>query len=103
MEHRQILASIYSSRKQRTVRIPTIPWLSQGLFFQHPIYPGERTHSFHVKRKAKEDDGLSSSHHLILSEEIPMKKNPVMITHFLKKVHCDSNWKRNQDAVYWVK
>ena len=32
-----------------------------------------------------------------------MKKNPVMIAQFLKKVHYHSHWKHNQDAVYWVK
>ena len=32
-----------------------------------------------------------------------MKKNTMMITQFLKKVHNHSHWKRNQDATYWVK
>ena len=32
-----------------------------------------------------------------------MKKNPMMITRFLKKVHFHSHWKRNQDAVHWIK
>ena len=38
-----------------------------------------------MERKTKEDDRLSSSHHSILSGEIPMKKNSVMITQLLKK------------------
>ena len=44
-----------------------------------------RTDSFQVERKAREDDRLSSSHHSILSEKIPMKKNPVKITQLTKK------------------
>ena len=47
--------------------------------------PSRRTVSFQVERKAREDDRPSSSHHLILLVEVPMKKNTVMITQFLKK------------------
>ena len=41
--------------------------------------------NFPVERKATKDGRLSSSHHLALLVEIPMKKNALMNTQFLKK------------------
>ena len=54
--------------------------------------------------KAIKDGRMSSSHHLTPLVGIQKKKNLIMITQLLKKkVHYHSHWKRNQDAVYWVK
>ena len=44
-----------------------------------------KTDWFWVERKATKDDRLSSTHHLALVVETAMKKNPMMITQFLKK------------------
>ena len=71
---------------------------SQGLFFQHPIYPGENE----VERKTKEDDRRPSSHHTP-SVKIPMKKNPVMITQFLKKCTITATGNVIRMPFYWVK
>ena len=59
--------------------------LSQRLFFQPSIYPGEWIDSGWTWGRQRTTDWLSSSHHLTLLGEIPMKKNLVMITPFLKK------------------
>ena len=44
-----------------------------------------RLDCFWVDRKAREDDRQSHSHHFTFLVEIPMKKNFVMIAHFLKQ------------------
>ena len=66
-----------------------IPYNWKEYFFTGVVLPASnlslRTDSFQVDRKAREDDRRSSSHLWILSGEIPMKKNPVMIAQFLKK------------------
>ena len=72
-------------------------YFSQELFFQHPIYPGERTHSG-WKGKQGRDDRLSSSHHSILSREDSDEEEPRDDYTIPQKVHYHSNWKRNQDA-----
>ena len=54
------------------------------LFFQHPIYPGERTHSRWKGKHIRATD-YPSSRHSILSEGIPMKKNPVMTSQLPRK------------------
>ena len=56
-----------------------------------------RTDSFQVERKTREDDRLD-----------PFGENPDEEAHrddftVAQKVHFHSNWKRNQDAVCWVK
>ena len=52
--------------------------------------------------EATKDGRPFSSHHSTLMVEIPTKKTIVMIT-VPQKVHYHSHWKRNQDAVYWIK
>ena len=47
--------------------------------------------------KAAKNGRQSSSHHLILLVETPMKKISVTITQTLKKVDFHRHWKRNQD------
>ena len=59
-------------------------FFSQGLFFQRPIYPWERTDSgWKGKRQRTADYLLHITWPFVV--ETPMKKNPVMITQFLKK------------------
>ena len=57
-----------------------------------------RTDWFRVEKKATNDGRQSSSHHLILLVETPVKKNPVMITQFLEKVvpHVPKNLRTRQ-------
>ena len=61
-----------------------------------------RTDSFQVERTAREDDRLSSSHHSILSGESDEEEARDDYT-ISQKMHHHRNWKRYQDAVYWVK
>ena len=43
------------------------------------------------------------THCLIHPETTRKKKNVIMITLFLKRYTNETYWKRNQDAVYWIK
>ena len=62
--------------------------IGRNLFFTGAVLsasnPSQRTDSFQWERKARKDGRLSSSHHLTLLLVVPMKKNTVMITQFLK-------------------
>ena len=65
--------------------------------------PSQRTDSFQVEREAREDYRPSSSHHLILLEKDSDEEELHDDYTIPQKVHYHSHWKRNQDAVYWVK
>ena len=72
---------------------------SQGLFLLHPIHPGERTHS---RRKTKQ--GGTTDH--LLHTSYPFGENPdeeAPSDGFTspRKVHYHSNWKHDQDAVFF--
>ena len=66
-----------------------IPYNCKEIFFTEVVFSAFNlslsTDSFRVERKATMDGRLSSSHHLILLVEIPMKMNTVMIAQSLKK------------------
>ena len=68
---------------------------SQGLFFQHPTYPGERNIP---SGKESEDDRLFFTP-LNPFGKIPMKKKPWW-SHNSSKTALTQKLKRNQDAVY---
>ena len=66
-----------------------IPYNWKEYFFTGVVLPAFNLSSrkvwFQVDMKARKDGRLSSSQHLTLLVESPMKKNPVMITQFLKQ------------------
>ena len=65
--------------------------------------PSLRTDSLQEENRARSEDKPSSAHLSTLLVNIQMKKNLRDDDKIPQKVHYHSNWKRNQDAVYWVK
>ena len=71
-------------------------YLSQGLFFQHPIYPWKRTDSgWKGKRERTADYLLHTSWHF-------WRRLRWRRTQWWLHNSYNSHWKRNQDAVSWV-
>ena len=75
--------------------------VSQGLFLQHSIHPWEQTH---CRRKPENKEGRQTIFVTPLNPfgENPDEEAPSVDITIPRKVHYHSNWKRNQDAVYWV-
>ena len=71
-------------------------YLSQVLFFQHPVCPGERTIS-----DGKESRLFSTPLYLFGGDSDEEESSD---DHAIAQyVHYQSHWKRNQDAIKWVK
>ena len=69
--------------------------VSQGLFLQHPIHPGGRTH---CRRKTKQGGTTTSESFLGKSREAP--SDDFIIP---RQVYDHSNWTHDTDAACWVK